>query len=140
MCKHVKSDEQRLLLLAEVIATDTLNNGGYSSPYMSGRYAVSKANSTVRLSDSLERSAVVAGIYGYLQSHGVDPDTAGLDATGTYYVGTWVEGGMIWMDHSRGYDNECDAIAFAVENNQVAIYDRRDNVEIQTGGTGENIA
>lgn len=57
------------------------------------------------------------------------------------YLGTWfdTETGSISLDISRNFSDKNEAIKFATENNEKAIWDVANMAEISTGGTGNNV-
>lgn len=57
------------------------------------------------------------------------------------YLGTWFDSstGNISLDISRNFANKAEAIKFASEHNEKAIWDVKNMSEIPTGGTGNNI-
>ena len=56
------------------------------------------------------------------------------------YLGTWydTETGAISLDISRNFKNKNEAVKFAQEHNEKAIWDVANMAEISTGGTGNN--
>lgn len=57
------------------------------------------------------------------------------------YLGTWydTESGNISLDISRNFRNKNQAVKYAREHNEKAIWDVKNMVEIPTGGTGNNL-
>ena len=57
------------------------------------------------------------------------------------YLGTWYDTstGNISLDISRNFKSKADAVKFATEHNEKAIWDVKNMAEISTGGTGNNI-
>lgn len=57
------------------------------------------------------------------------------------YLGTWFDSstGNISLDISRNFSDKAEAIKFASEHNEKAIWDVKNMSEISTGGTGNNI-
>lgn len=57
------------------------------------------------------------------------------------YLGTWFDTstGSISLDISRNFSNKAEAVKFASEHNEKAIWDVKNMTEIPTGGTGNNI-
>ncbi len=57
------------------------------------------------------------------------------------YLGTWYDTstGNISLDISRNFKSKSEAIKFATEHNEKAIWDVKNMAEISTGGTGNNI-
>jgi hypothetical protein len=57
------------------------------------------------------------------------------------FIGTWFDqsSGKTYIDISTRKENKQDAIDLAIRYNQKAIFDLENGVEIDTGGTGENI-
>lgn len=57
------------------------------------------------------------------------------------YLGTWfdTETGFISLDISRNFSDKDEAIKFASEHNEKAIWDVENMTEISTGGQGNNI-
>lgn len=57
------------------------------------------------------------------------------------YLGTWfdTESGKISLDISRNFSSREEAVKFATEHNEKAIWDVKNMTEIPTGGTGNNI-
>ena len=57
------------------------------------------------------------------------------------YLGTWFDSstGNISLDISRNFSSKSEAIKFASEHNEKAIWDVKNMAEIPTGGTGNNI-
>lgn len=57
------------------------------------------------------------------------------------YLGTWYDTstGNISLDISRNFKSKAEAVKFASEHNEKAIWDVKNMVEIPTGGTGNNI-
>ena len=62
---------------------------------------------------------------------------ADLGRGGKDYLGTWLNGGKIYLDVSQNMMNREEAIRVGRERNQKAIWDVINQVEIDTGGTGE---
>ena len=56
------------------------------------------------------------------------------------YLGTWydTESGAISLDISRNIQDTNEAVKFATEHNEKAIWDVANMTEISTGGTGNN--
>lgn len=57
------------------------------------------------------------------------------------YLGTWYDTstGNISLDISRNFTSKSEAVKFATEHNEKAIWDVKNMTEIPTGGTGNNI-
>lgn len=57
------------------------------------------------------------------------------------YLGTWYDTstGNISLDISRNFSNKREAIKYAKEHNEKAIWDVKNMAEISTGGTGNNL-
>lgn len=57
------------------------------------------------------------------------------------YLGTWYDTstGNISLDISRNFKSKSEAVKFATEHNEKAIWDVKNMTEISTGGTGNNI-
>lgn len=57
------------------------------------------------------------------------------------YLGTWYDTstGNISLDISRNFKSKSEAVKFATEHNEKAIWDVKNMAEISTGGTGNNI-
>ena len=57
------------------------------------------------------------------------------------FLGTWfdTESGNISLDISRNFKNKEEAIKYATEHNEKAIWDVKNMTEIPTGGTGNNL-
>ena len=57
------------------------------------------------------------------------------------FLGTWfdTESGNISLDISRNFKNKEEAIKYAKEHNEKAIWDVKNMTEIPTGGTGNNL-
>jgi hypothetical protein len=57
------------------------------------------------------------------------------------YLGTWYDNssGSISLDISRNFSDRNEAIKYASEHNEKAIWDVKNMSEIPTGGTGNNI-
>lgn len=57
------------------------------------------------------------------------------------YLGTWYDNstGSISLDISRNFSDRNEAIKYASEHNEKAIWDVKNMTEISTGGTGNNI-
>ena len=57
------------------------------------------------------------------------------------YLGTWYDSssGNISLDISRNFKSKSEAIKYASEHNEKAIWDVKNMAEIPTGGTGNNI-
>lgn len=62
---------------------------------------------------------------------------ADLGHGGKDYLGTWLNGGKIYLDVSQNITSREEAIRIGRERNQKAIWDVVNQVEIETGGTGE---
>jgi GNAT superfamily N-acetyltransferase len=62
---------------------------------------------------------------------------ADLGRGGKDYLGTWLNGGKIYLDVSQNMMNREESIRVGRERNQKAIWDVVNQVEIDTGGTGE---
>jgi len=57
-------------------------------------------------------------------------------ATGKNYLGTWLNGGKIFLDVSENITDVGKATRLGRERNQIKIWDVANQVEIDTGGTG----
>lgn len=57
------------------------------------------------------------------------------------YLGTWYDtsSGNISLDISRNFSSKSEAIKYASEHNEKAIWDVKNMTEIPTGGTGNNL-
>lgn len=57
------------------------------------------------------------------------------------YLGTWYDTstGNISLDISRNFKNKNEAVKYAREHNEKAIWDVKNMAEISTGGTGNNL-
>jgi hypothetical protein len=57
------------------------------------------------------------------------------------YLGTWYDtsSGNISLDISRNFKSKSEAIKYASEHNEKAIWDVKNMTEIPTGGTGNNL-
>ena len=68
-------------------------------------------------------------------------DNADLLSKKENYLGTWLDTstGMISLDISTCVEDRNQAIQFATEHNEKAIWDIKNGAEISTGGTGNNI-
>lgn len=66
----------------------------------------------------------------------LDKNKADL-ATGKNYLGTWLNGGKIYLDVSENITSREEAVRLGKERNQKTIWDVVNQVEIDTGGTGE---
>ncbi len=62
---------------------------------------------------------------------------ADLGRGGKDYLGTWLNGGKVYLDVSQNMMNREESIRVGRERNQKAIWDVVNQVEIDTGGTGE---
>jgi GNAT superfamily N-acetyltransferase len=57
-------------------------------------------------------------------------------ATGKNYLGTWLNGGKIFLDVSENITDVGEATRLGRERDQIAIWDVANQVEVDTGGTG----
>jgi hypothetical protein len=57
-------------------------------------------------------------------------------ATGKNYLGTWLNGGKIFLDVSENISDVGKATRLGRERDQIAIWDVANQVEVDTGGTG----
>lgn len=115
---------------ANVVAAATVNNGGYSSPDMPGRFVAARSGteSVIALEGEVF-NMFVRRLADYMTEHNVDPDTGCIGHTGTY-LGTWLDNGMVYIDHSRGFDSRGSCELFARYHDQLAYYDREEGVSI----------
>ena len=97
------------------IIQSTKNNGGYSHD-TKHRYSVAYGDNEVILSLKEFNEEVVIN---YLKKHGT--------------IGTWIntENNMVYLDTSKTIEDKKEAIKFAKESNQLAIYDLVKNEEIK---------
>lgn len=108
--KEVKKMENT----AKKIIEATLKNGGYSHD-TKHRYSVAYGDNEFIISLKEFNEEVV---HNYLKVHGT--------------IGTWIntENNMVYLDTSKTIENKGEAIEFAKETNQLAIYDLIENEEI----------
>lgn len=99
---------------AKQIVQLTKENGGYSHD-TKHRYSVAYGDNEFIISLKEFNEEVV---YNYLKVHGT--------------IGTWIntENNMVYLDTSKTIENKGEAIEFAKETNQLAIYDLIENEEI----------
>lgn len=99
---------------AKEIVQATHNNGGYSHD-TKHRYSVAYGDNEFIISLKEFNEEVVIN---YLKVHGT--------------IGTWhnKENNMVYLDTSKTIENKAEAIEFAKETNQLAIYDLVANEEI----------
>lgn len=104
-----------MLNIAKEIIQSTKNNGGYSHD-TKHRYSVAYGDNEVILSLKEFNEEVVIN---YLKEHGT--------------IGTWLntENNMIYLDTSKTIASKKEAIEFAKQSNQLAIYDLVANEEIK---------
>ena len=93
----------------------TKNNGGYSHD-TKHRYSVAYGDNEVILPIKEFNEEVVDN---YLKEHGT--------------IGTWIntENNMVYLDTSKTIESKAEAIEFAKESNQLAIYDLVKNEEVR---------
>ena len=103
---------------AKKIIEATLKNGGYSHD-TKHRYSVAYGDNEFIISFS-EVALLQIVHLNYLKVHGT--------------IGTWIntENNMVYLDTSKTIENRDEAIEFAKESNQLAIYDLVANEEIKT--------
>lgn len=96
---------------ASEILEATIQNGGFSwETYHSG-YMVSLEGSEVKIkyTDPAQRASVINQIEFYIDMVG--------------QVNTWLDDGIIYLDISVNVEDLQEALTFAEENKQLAIYD-----------------
>lgn len=100
---------------AKEIVQLTKENGGYSHD-VKHRYSVAYGDNEFIISLKEFNEEVVIN---YLKKHGT--------------IGTWInaDNNMVYLDTSKTIENKDEAIAFAKESNQLAIYDLVKNEEIK---------
>lgn len=125
------------------ISSRTVANGGISVHVKSGREpksgymcAVYTDRSTWLKGDTVKdpkkRTAAIKEFMEKNKDVLSDPDN---------FLGTWydTETGNISLDISKNFKNKDEAIKFASEHNEKAIWDVANMAEISTGGTGNNL-
>ena len=89
------------------IIAATLQNGGYTSPSVVGRYVVATPDAERILPVA---SFTYAAMSDYIREHGES-------------IGTWFHEGYVYLDKVTAYDDATEALAVAHANGQLAIYD-----------------
>lgn len=101
-----------------VVLNATMNNGGYTRPNgCNGRYVVGNGQ--------LFKPMTIDQFNG---PHGQLRIISALHHGHTF--GTWLNDGMVYIDHVITFDGLKDALLFAYANGEKAIYNRQEGKEI----------